>query len=837
MARTCGRRLATLAACLLLNWFPLNGFPLNGAAPIAAGVPDSGPTSQAVSGIEVEPASIRLTHPRQPHSILVTLRQANAQSLDLTAEATFASQDERIARVDPLGWVEPVSSGSTVIEVEAAGQRASINVIVEFSSGRVPYSFRHEIMPLFSKAACNQGACHGYSLGKNGFRLSLRGGDERQDYYSVSQEFLGRRINRQQPELSLLVRKATGDLPHGGGIRLEPGDVPHRTLIEWIGEGAPGDLESPLRLESVSVAPSQAVLTPDGQQQLQVRATYSDGSQRDVSRLAVFTSNADMLASVDESGLVTAYERGETAVVVRFERVFAVANIVVLAPDAGFVDAEVPQDNLIDRYAIEKLNSVRIRPSELATDAEYLRRVYIDLIGLQPAPDEVRSFLADGAPDKRERVVDALFARPEFVDHWSLKWGDLLQNGRSRLSEEAMWSFREWIRGAVASNMPLDQFARELVTARGSYRDDPASAWLLISRDENDTLQRATQVFCGVRMLCSKCHNHPFENWTQADYYGLASFFNQVASKQDPLLPGNGNAKSVTLNLAAAHAMNPRSGGPQPPRFLGGGEADVPSGTDRRTAYALWLTSPDNPFFGRSLVNRMWSYFFHRGIIDPVDDVRSTNPPINPALLDSLAADFIEHGFDARHLMRRIVGSRTYQRSSLANETNASDELNFSRAVPRRLRAEVILDCLVQATSAPENFNGAPEGFRAAQLPDASAGSELLNLLGKPQRMEACECQRSDGSNMLQALQFINGPAILARVARPGGRVEQLVANHPGNEQLTQELYLWALARFPSETELRLAGEHFAAYGEMRLAAAQDLMWALLNSKDFLFND
>jgi hypothetical protein len=401
-----------------------------------------------------------------------------------------------------------------------------------------------------------------------------------------------------------------------------------------------------------------------------------------------------------------------------------------------------------------------------------------------------------------------------------------------------MWAFREWIRGAVASNLPLDEFARRLLTAKGSFRDDPASAYFMISVDANDTLQRATQVFCGVRMLCAKRHNHPFENWTQADYYGLAGFFNQVTTKQDPLRATNGKAKLVALDFAAGAAVNPRSGTVQPPRLLGGVEPEIPAGTDRRVVYAQWLTSPGNSYFALSLVNRYWSYFFHRGIIDPVDDLRNTNPPVNAALLDALAADFVAHGYDARHLMRLIVSSRAYQRSSRPNESNSHDDMNFSRRLPRRLAAESLLDCLVQATDSPESFGDAPAGFTAARLPDGNVQNELLGLFGKPQRMEACECERNDGSNLLQALQFINGKTVLAKVAQPGGRVEKLLAEKPDDSGLIDELYLWALARPPSEAERQVGLAHFQAYGAaQRKDAAQDLMWALLNSQDFLFVD
>jgi hypothetical protein len=792
--------------------------------------------TEVVGMLVVRPASIRLTNRHWPHSILVGGVTADGLTVDLSAEASFQSSDPAVATVDPQGWVHGLRAGSAVVTISAAGRTAEVQVTVDVPEAPQPYSFRHDVMPVLSKGGCNQGACHGYSLGKNGFKLSLRGGDEAWDYDAIALEFLERRINRNRPEASLLVQKPLGDVPHGGGVRMEHGDLLHRSLVGWIGEGAPGDLDQPVHVVSVAVYPEQVVFRPGMMQQLQVVAACSDGTLRDVSRLAVYTSNSELVAEVDEAGLVAARDLGETAVVVRFERLFDVATVVALDAVEGFAPAEVPSDNLVDRHVLAKLNDLKIAPSEPADDAEFLRRVSLDLIGVQPKPDEVRAFLADTGADKRARAVEALFARPEFVDHWSLKWGDLLQNSRSSMSEPQMWAFREWIRGAVAENLPLDAFARRLLTAEGSYRDDPAAAYFLPSVDANDTLQRVTQVFCGVRMLCAKCHAHPFENWTQADYYGLAGFFNQVTVKQDQALPADGRAKVVQLSLAAGFATNPRTGAAQPPRFLGGVEPQVAADADRRELYADWLTAPDNPFFARSMTNRIWSYFFHRGIIDPVDDLRQTNPPVNASLLDGLTADFVAHGFDARHLMRTIVGSRTYQRSSRPHPLNERDELNFSRTIPRRLPAEALLDSLVQATGVPEAFSGAPGGFTAAQLPDPAISSEFLSLFGKPQRMEACECERNDDSNMLQALQFINGPAILARVAHPSGRVAQLVAQLADDRALVEELYLWSLARPPSEAEVQAALAHVQSYQGQRAEAAQDLAWVLLNSRDFMFN-
>lgn len=786
-----------------------------------------------VGNILVEPSTIRLTHQRQPHSIVVTARTDEGLSVDLTSQATWTTADDSIATVDLLGWVQPVSKGSTTVTVKAAGQEATVEVEVALEGNTPPHSFRHEVMPVLSKGGCNMGACHGYSLGKNGFKLSLRGSDAAPDYLSLTDEFFGRRINPHNPPASLLVTKPLGDVPHQGGVRFEHGSLMHDLLLGWVQDGAPSDLDDPVQLESISIFPKNAVLKPGMQHQMQLIAHYSDGSTRDVTRLGIFEANTQRVAGVDNVGLVTSVELGETAIVARFERIFATANIIVLNPDASFEPTPLPE-NLVDRFIIEKLNELNIKPSEIVDDAGFLRRVSLDLIGLQPTPEEVLAFLADDAPNKREKIVDALMKRSEFVDWWTLKWGDLLQNSRNRVSEPGVYAFREWIRSAVAQNMPLDQFVREILTSSGGLGDHPASAYFAVSNDTDDTLQRATQVFCGVRMLCAKCHPHPFENWTQGDYYGLHSFFNQVTTKADPRLPGVANAKSVIVNLPAGYSRNPRTNQLQPPRFLGAEEPNLESGTDRRLVYANWLTSADNPHFARSLTNRIWSYFFHRGIIDPVDDLRTTNPPINPGLLTALTADFVEHRFDVRHLMRRMVLSETYQRSSVPNDTNGHDDLNFSRSIPRRIPAEALLDSLVQATGVPERFGGAPAGFTAAQLPDANVQSEFLHLFGKPRRMEACECERDDGANMLQALQFINGKSILSRVTNGNSRANQLANQKLADEELIDQLYLWSLARHATVDEVKLGTQFLQTNEGTRNESAQDLMWVLLNSRDFM---
>lgn len=790
----------------------------------------------SLAAVQVSPSEVKITQHRHEHSLIISGKTADGMAIDLTGQAKIESADPTVA-IAEKGWIKPLKSGRTTLVVQVSGQSLQIPVQVDLPPVERPWSFRHEVMPVLSKGGCNMGACHGYSLGKNGFKLSLRGGEAVQDYQAIFADQFGRRINRLNPADSLLITKPLGDVPHRGGIRLAKGSLSQKILESWIAQGAKSDFEDTAQLEFVKIYPERFVVEPGMKHRLQLVGHYSDGTTRDVTKLAIFTVNTDGVAEVDDVGNVTTRDLGESAVVARFERKFAAARLIVLKRKPNFQPTPVPTQHFVDQHVINKLNDLKIAPSERSSDEEFLRRVSLDLIGLQPTADDVRKFVADTDSTKRTKLIDSLFARPEFVDHWSLKWGDLLQNSRVRLSEPAMYGFREWIRGAVASNLPLDEMTRQLLTSKGGAADHPAAAYFSISKDTNDTLERVAEVFCGVRMLCARCHTHPLENWTQEDYYGLASFFNQVSSKTDPRLPGVANARAVTLQLTSGYATNPRSGQAQPPRFLGGTQPSIATGIDRRTEFARWLTTADNPMFARSFANRFWSYFFARGIIDPVDDLRTTNPPVNPELLDALTKDFVAHKFDVRHLMRTIVTSETYQRSSVPNDSNRLDTMNFSHAIPRRIPAEALLDSLVQATGVREQFGGAPGNFTAAQLPDAEVTSEFLSLFGKPPRADACECERDSDSNMLQALHMINGQSILRRVTDGNSRIVQLVRRTPKltDEQLIEELYLTLLARRPSEKELEIAKQHFATYGEpQRVEAAQDLSWGLLNSRDFV---
>jgi len=807
-------------------------------------------STAAESAFSIIPSEAVVSHPRFPERIIVTQMLADGTQNDLTRDAKYVSADPKIARVDSQGRIFPVAAGKTTVTVSAAGKTATVAVIsqpISRGEGEADISYINEVQPILSQAGCNMGACHGYSLGKNGFRLSLRGNDQELDYMSITRDTLSRRLNRAAPMQSVLLTKPVGEVPHGGDIRLKKHSDQYQRLVQWIAEGAPTDAATAARVTSIEVFPKYAVLPkPGGKQQLKVVAHYNDGSSRDVTDLAIFTSGKEDYATVDKAGLVTMLRRAEVAVVVRFERIFAAANIAALDETPGFIWANPPERNIVDKIVFKRLKDLRTNPSELSTDEEFLRRVYLDLIGVQPSVEELRAFVDSPHPypsppggegkgvrgDKRDQVIEKLFARPEFVDHWSLKWGDLLQNSRRYMAEESMFAFRTWIRHAVASNMPLDKFARDVLTGVGPVRENPTAAFYRLSTDPNISLERTAQVFTGIRMLCARCHEHPFENWTQVDYYGLASFFNQVAEKTDVQNP---KEKVTVLRRDTGFSLNPRTKKLQAPRYLGGVEAEMPAGGDRREVFVKWLTSPENPYFARSLTNRFWSYFFSRGIIDPVDDIRVTNPPINPELLDALTKEFVAKGFDIRHLMRTIVQSRTYQLSSKSNPTNEHDVDNFSHTIPRRLTAEQLFDSLQVATGVPESISGAPAGFRAAQVPDTEVKSEFLELFGRAPRLEACECERTSQTNMLQALHMITADSVQQKLASAASRVSRVVADKKRtDEQRIEEIYLAALCRQPSPMEMQRSLEYIR--GNANTAEAyQDLMWALLNTGDFIF--
>jgi hypothetical protein len=696
-------------------------------------------------------------------------------------------------------------------------------------------TYLRDVAPILNKVGCTSGPCHGAAKGKNGFKLSLRGYDPQFDYEALLYDLSGRRFNRAEPGRSLMLAKPTQQVPHGGGLRFETGSDYYKTIYNWIAQGVPFGDPATDTVRRLEITPKEILMqAPGGDALVKVSAVYGDGATRDVTREAVIESNVPDVAAVTDANVKGA-RIGEATLLVRYQGNLATLPVTVLNPKPGFVWKQLSQNNYIDRAIDAKLERLKLQPSPVVDDAAFLRRVSLDLTGQLPTPEQVRAFAADASKAKRAAKIDQLIASPAFVDHWTLKWGDLLQNNRKYLGEKGAYEFREWIRESIAANKPYDRMVREMLTARGSSYDHPEGNFYRVTRDPKPTMEKTTQVFLGVRMVCTQCHDHPFERWTQNQYYEMAAFFSAVG-----LRPGYEVGEEIVFDQRRDFDMkHPKDGRVMNPKFIvaahqGGDPA--PTDAARRSAYAEWLTSPGNPFFAKSTVNRVWSYFFGHGIIDPVDDIRASNPPVNPALLDALTKDFVDHNFDVRQLMRTIANSRTYQAGIATNEWNAMDGDNFSHAIPRRLSAEELMDAVAMATGVKPVFPETPPDTSAEQLTDPHIGKDgFLDLFGRPPRESSCECERRSDLSLPQALNLVNGKTISDAVADSTGRIAKAILGGRSDRQLVEELYVATLSRTPGDAEMDRAVEYLK--GEPgRTSRAQDLLWALLNSKGFLYN-
>src|SRR5450432_396021 len=705
-------------------------------------------------------------------------------------------------------------------------------------------TYLRDVAPILNKVGCTSGTCHGAAKGKNGFKLSLRGYDPQFDYEALLYDLAGRRFNRADPARSLMLSKPTQQVPHGGGLRFETASDYYKTIYNWIAQGVPfgdpaGDTVRRLEAEPVEIL----MKGPEESAAVKVTAIYGDGGKRYVTREAIVESNIPDLAAVTDAS-VKGLRMGEATLLVRYQGNLTTVPVTVLNPKPGFLWKPLPQNNYVDKAIDAKLQKLKIQPSPAVDDAGFLRRVSLDLAGQLPTPEEVRAFVADSGKAKRSAVIDKLIAGSAYVDHWTLKWGDLLQNNRKYLGEKGAFEFREWIRDSLARNKPYDRMVRELLESRGSSYENPAANFYRVTRDPKPTMEKTTQVFLGVRMVCAQCHDHPFERWTQNQYYEMSAFFSAVG-----LRPGYEVGEEILYDQRQDFDMkHPKDGRVMNPKFIvpanwegasGGGQAGTgapPTDQRRRLAYAEWLTAKDNPFFAKSTVNRVWSYFFGRGIIDPVDDIRASNPPSNPALLDALTKDFVAHDFDLRQLMRTIANSRTYQQSIATNEWNAEDTENFSHAAPRRLSAEELMDALAQATGVRPVFPDAPPDTNAEQVADPHVGKDgFLDLFGRPLRESSCECERRSDLSLPQALNLVNGKTISDAVADASGRIAKAILAARPDREMLEDMYLASMSRPPSAEELAKGLKYLEAGGG-RAARAQDLLWAIVNSKAFLYN-
>jgi len=699
-------------------------------------------------------------------------------------------------------------------------------------------TFERQVMPLLTARGCNVGGCHGKSGGQNGFALSLLGFDPEGDYRALVMQSRGRRVNPAAPEESLLLLKGTGQVPHGGGRKLDPGGADASVLRAWIAAGAPRDPPGTPRLSHITISPEARPLAPGETLGLTVVAHDTDGSSRDVTDVTAFASNEPVIARVGPGGVLTAGSLpGEASIMGRFMGLIATWNTIV--PRSGAIAPEawdaLPASTFIDKLAWKKHRALNVFPSEPADDATFLRRAFLDGIGRLPTPEEVRRFLADPEPGKRARLVDELLERPEYADRWANLWADLLRPNPYRVGIKSTLSLDTFLRDAFAENLPYDRFAEALLTATGSVWRNGAAVIYRDRRSPDEIVTLASQLFLGVRLECAKCHQHPFEVYGQGDFYGLAAYFARVGYAGTGLSPPISGGEESVIVTAAGDVRHPLTGAVLAPKPLGAAAGAEPSETDRRAALVAWLRSADHPTFAAAAVNRIWAEFFGVGLVDPVDDFRATNPPSNPELLAALAAEFRSQGFDQKRLIATIMKSHLYGLSSLANETNAGDHRNFSRHYRRRLRAEVVADAIDDATGMPSSYGGAPPDSRAAQLWTHRIGSTFLDVFGRPDPNQDPPCERIGDATIVQAMHLMNGQHLHSKVAADAGRVARLASGDATPEAIIEELYLAAYSRLPTEDEQARLMPEFTREGASRRAAAEDILWSLLNTPEFVY--
>lgn len=701
-------------------------------------------------------------------------------------------------------------------------------------------SFELDVQPILTARGCNQGACHGKSRGQNGFQLSLLAFDPDFDYAALTQQARGRRVFPAAPERSLLLQKATAMLPHGGGVRIERDSADYQVLLNWITQGAPRRVEKEPNLVAVAVSPLERFLTPGEEVPLVATATYSDGSTRDVTSRTQFQSSEAGIVSVTAAGLVKAGPiPGEAAIMARYMYQMATSHIAIPLPGAVAADTytALPRQNFIDEHVWQKLQSLGITPSPPCDDAKYLRRVHLDIIGRLPTPDEVRRFLADSSPQKRVSLVDDLLERPEYADHWATKWADLLRPNPYRVGIKAVMTYDAWIRDSFRQNKPYDQFVRELVTAQGSTWENGASVLFRDRRDPPEMTTLVSQLFLGIRLECAKCHHHPFEKYGQDDFYSFAAYFARTGFKGTGLSPPISGSEEVILLKKDGSVQHPLTQQTLPPRPLFGEAPALPGDADPRQALAQWMTADTNPYFAKVIANRVWADLMGRGLVEPVDDLRATNPPTNGPLLDALAADFRASRYDLKDLIRTICTSYVYGLSSLPTERNVADRQNYSRHYRTRLRGEVLLDAVADITAVPDSFLAMPSGSRASQLWTARVQSVFLDTFGRPNPNQDPPCERTSDTTVTQTLHLMNAPQLHQRVTSDEGLVAQLAKSQLSTEKVVEEIYLLVYSRLPDEAEREIGRQLFAEQETSRRQAAEDLLWALLNTPEFMFKD
>lgn len=796
-----------------------------------------------------EPGQVRLFSDGWTQQLLVTIRDARGQDVDATTRCRFESSNPMVATVSSSGLVRAGQAGAASIRVVLGDRQSDVQVTVSQNEFAPQTTFLNDIVPILTKLSCNSGGCHGKATGQNGFRLSLLGFEPDFDHDALRQEGRGRRISISDPDRSLLLLKATGRVPHGGGKRLDHDSDDYRVLQGWIKQGAIGPRTDDPKLERITVSPIQRVLQRGAKQQLLVTAHFSDGIARDVTRQAVYDSNIPELATTDEKGTITTQaQSGLFAIMVRFGGEIGVFRGTIpirgtdgtVAPSTSEMSSSATPH--IDQHLFAQWKQLGISPSAPVDDASFIRRATIDICGSLPTAEEVTAYIADQRSDKKRQLVDRLLERPEFASYFAQKWADILQNRGQGYSTSQQRSgttlFTSWIRDSIADNKPYDCFVTEILTATGSQERNPPTIWYRHVRTTQDYVESVSQAFLGVRIQCAQCHHHPAENWSQADYYSLAAVFARVGRKggfSDAEVPTD---ETIFLRNEG-DVLHPRTKEIMRPRPLGGPDFKLSRLDDPRRAFAKWMTSGDNPFFARTMANRMWGHFLGRGIIHPIDDARSTNPPSNPELLDALTRDFVRSGYDVKHLIRTITGSVAYGLSSIPTETNRDDRQSFARFYPRRMKAEVLLDGISQILEVPTQFPGGPGQFpvgtRAIDLPDENVPVNFLDVFGRPSRNSACECERSDNPALAQALELVNSKEFQRKLAATDGYIEKLSTGKSTLDQNVKDVFLRVFGRLPTPAESQASMEFLESEADRR-EAYRSLLWSLLVTNEFLFN-
>lgn len=767
--------------------------------------------------------------------LMVIGKYASGQTRDLTRKVEYTVSPENVVRVDATGWVTPIAEGTATLHAKTAdGKDATLNIEVTHIDVDLQVNFPNEVTPIFTKFGCNGGGCHGKSGGQNGFALSLLGFEPQEDYEHLVKEARGRRLFPAAPEKSLLLTKASGVLPHGGGHRIDHASPPYNVIKRWIEQGMPYGKETDPKTVKIEVTPTEVLMGRNAQQQFVVIAHMSDGTTKDITRMAQFDSNDTEMCEVSPTALVTTGGlTGSVAVMARYQGLVGVFRATV--PLGVKVDNLPPTKNFVDELVFKKLKHLGLPTSEVCDDSTFLRRVSIDIAGRLPTIEESEAFLEAQHPNKREELVNRLLDSTDHAEYFANKWAAILRNKRNNNENKTpTFAFHSWIRQSIHENKPYDDFVREVIASSGDFRTSPGTVWYKEVKDRSAQLEDTAQLFLGMRIQCARCHHHPFEKWSQQDYYGFEAFFSRVGQKPGPL-PGNNSPKTIYHQTGIASANNPKTNQKVMPTGLGSEPLEIPAHEDPRQKLVDWMAEKDNPFFAYALSNRYWKHFFGRGLVDPEDDMRVTNPASNPELLDALSQHFIKSEFDMKDLIRTICTSQTYQLSAIPNEWNEDDKQNFSRYFPKRLNAEVLLDAIDELTLSQSRFSGVPSGTSAVALPDNAFNSYFLTVFGRPEASSACECERSSDANLAQSLHLLNSQEIQQKVA--GKRAQQLAAEKERpHEDRIRELYLVAFSREAEPEEITIAMTHVEKHKDDPKRAYEDIIWALINTKEFLFN-